>query len=66
MQYRRVQGTSRVENCRIWESMGRHSRWHLNLGHYAQHKKQELSPDSDKENVRFIIIEIIKIYLIYN
>jgi hypothetical protein len=40
--------------------MGRHSKQCLNLGHYAQGKKQEASPDSDKENIRFIIIEIVK------
>ena len=43
-------GASRVQNCRAWEYMGRRSKWQcLNLGHYAQGKKQEASPDSDKD-----------------
>jgi hypothetical protein len=37
-----------VQNCHAWESMGRCSKRCLNLGHYAQHKQQELSPDSAK------------------
>jgi hypothetical protein len=39
--------------------MRRYSKQCLNLGHYAQGKKQEASPDSDEENIRFIIIETV-------
>jgi hypothetical protein len=45
------------------ESMRRRSKRYLNLGYYAQ--KMKLTPDSDKENVRFFI-KILNLNLVSN